>query len=437
MFELSWKIAIYGSSALLLYLVTGDVYRSYYDLYPYQGRWLFQQIALNEKYGPIVRVGPDEIHISDPKFYDTAFGTAKKRRDKSMTWYWFVGGGTNIDGSAFGTLSQEQHAIRRSAMNPSFSMKKGSQVIRKGNTDMPVDIISEYSFGKAVGLLDTGTLGSEMRNMFEQGIKIHPFARQFRLVTVSMMRVMTSLAHYVGSMISVLEFDNLMDKLAKETHDRALQAYEKHDEDRSRSIIESMVNDPHLSPSDREYKRIRAEAANLIGAGTETTARTLAVGLYYVLADRDVHKKLLAELRTIIPSLTSKIPSTIELSKLPYLTACIHESTRLARGVAGHLVRIAPDADLVCNGYTIPRGSTFSMSHYIQHMDPEYFPEPTKFKPERYLGDEATVRETMRNLVPFGRGQRACLGMYLAWSEMYLTIAYLIGGLKLELFETT
>ena len=146
MFGLSWKVAIYGISALFLYLLIGGVYRicfhrlshlpgpklagltylyqSYYDLYPYQGRWLFQQIALHEKYGPIVRVGPDEIHISDPKFYDTAFGTAKKKRDKSMTWYWFVGSGTNIDGSAFGTLSQEQHAIRRSAMNPFFSMKK-------------------------------------------------------------------------------------------------------------------------------------------------------------------------------------------------------------------------------------------------------------------------------------------------------------------------
>ncbi|KAF7194940.1 Cytochrome P450 monooxygenase [Pseudocercospora fuligena] len=413
------------------------LYQSYYDLYPHQGRWLFQQIALHDKYGPIVRVGPDEIHISNPKFYDTAFGTAKRKRDKSMTWYWFVGSGTNIDGSAFGTLSQDQHAIRRSAMNPFFSMKKVREledrirvhvektrtVLEKAGEEgtpinllylmsaMTMDIISEYSFGKTVGLLDTETLGSEMRNMFERGIKVHPFARQFRLFTISMMRALNFLASHVGFMRSILEFDNLMDKLAKEPYDRALRSSEKHDEDRSTSIIESMVNDPHLSQPDRAYKRIRAEAANLIGAGTETTARTLAVGLYYILSDPEVHKNLLTELRTIIPTPSSKIPSTIHLSKLPYLTACIHESTRLAHGVAGRLVRIAPDEDIACNGYTIPRGSTFSMSHYIQHMNPEYFPEPEKFKPERYLGD---VKETMRYLVPFGRGPRACLGMNLA-----------------------
>ena len=163
----------------------------------------------------------------------------------------------------------------------------------------------------------------------------------------------------------------------------------------------------------------------------------LAVGLYHILADSSIHKNLLAELRTVMPSPESPLPSVTALSKLPYLTACIHESTRLGHGVAGRLVRIAPDEDLHCHGYTIPRGATFSMSSYIQHMNAHYFPEPAKFVPERYLGDKEKVSETMRYLVPFSRGPRMCLGMQLAWSEIYLGYASLIGSVNMVLAGTT
>ena len=101
-------------------------YQSYYDLYPYQGKWLFHQKLLHKIYGPIVRVGPDEIHISDPEFYNEFAGVGKTRekRDKSKLWYWFSGSGENIDGSAFATLDHAHHQVRRAAMNPFFSMRK-------------------------------------------------------------------------------------------------------------------------------------------------------------------------------------------------------------------------------------------------------------------------------------------------------------------------
>lgn len=46
------------------------LYQTYYDVCPYQGRWLWQCEALHKRYGPIIRVGPDEIHINDPAYYD-------------------------------------------------------------------------------------------------------------------------------------------------------------------------------------------------------------------------------------------------------------------------------------------------------------------------------------------------------------------------------
>ena len=78
-----------------------------------------------------------------------------------------------------------------------------------------------------------------------------------------------------------------------------------------------------------------------------------------------------------------------------------------------------------------------SQSAYLLHTDPTAFPEPEKFDPERFLGDGPAVTEAKRSLVPFGKGTRLCVGMNLAWAELYLTIAVLIPGVEMELVDTT
>lgn len=130
----------------LLYLVSGSVYRlyfhrtshipgpklaaltyfyqAYYDVFPYSGQWIFQQIRLHKQYGPIVRVGPDEVHIDDPEFYTEFSGdSATKKRNKSKLFYWFVGAGGLIDSSSFATLPAEHHQIRRKALEPFFRVE--------------------------------------------------------------------------------------------------------------------------------------------------------------------------------------------------------------------------------------------------------------------------------------------------------------------------
>lgn len=152
-----------------------------------------------------------------------------------------------------------------------------------------------------------------------------------------------------------------------------------------------------------------------------------------------------------MPTSKSPLPAVPRLEQLPYLTATIHEATRIAHGVTGRLVRISPHKDIVYRPsasnltrhtvpaadkpVVIPKGATFSMSHYIQHTDPAKFPNPALFSPDRYLGEQG--RETLKYLVPFGEGPRSCLGINIAWSEMYLCFAALLGNMELELSETT
>ena len=174
-------------------------------------------------------------------------------------------------------------------------------------------------------------------------------------------------------------------------------------------------------------------------AGMETSARTLAITMYHILANPCVRERLQDELREVIPSSTSPVPPLSAVEKLPYLTAVINEGHRMANGVAGRLARTAPDEALVCHGYTIPAGVTMSQSNYLLHTNPEAFPNPHEYHPERYLESYGEVEpaEAHKHLVPFSKGARMCVGQNLAWAELYLTIAVLMTSVRMVLVDTT
>ena len=103
-------------------------------------------------------------------------------------------------------------------------------------------------------------------------------------------------------------------------------------------------------------------------------------------------------------------------------------------GVSSRLARVAPDTDLKCGDWVIPKGTSISMSHWLQHRDPNLFEDGDTFNPERWLGTDAAKLE--RYLVPLSKGARNCLGLNLAKSEIFLTLAAIFRRFDLELFET-
>lgn len=147
-----------------------------------------------------------------------------------------------------------------------------------------------------------------------------------------------------------------------------------------------------------------------------------------------------------IPSPSTSVP-VATLEQLPYLTAIIREGLRLSNGVSSRLQRIAPSEDLVYTTpskkvYTIPRGTPVGMTGMLMHYDPSLFAEPNSFRPERWTENPGLEKF----LVPFSRGSRHCIGINLAYAELYLALAtvFRVWGSKeckgekgyLELWET-
>lgn len=269
--------------------------------------------------------------------------------------------------------------------------------------------------------------------------KIHAVARAFP----TLMRQFFQLPDWMMA-------GNHMFQVVKNLNDQVFDCTEKAFEEavqptggtkRSITVMREIMESSSLPPEEKTLLRLKQEGIIFVIAGMETTARTLAATFYHILANPPVKKRLVEELRTVVRTSTSEVPALSTLEKLPYLTAIINEGNRLAHGVPARLSRIAPDEDLVFNGYKIPRGVTVSESSYFLHRNPEVFPNFEEFHPERFLLGELyegmPAAEALKNLVPFSKGARMCVGMNLAWAELYLTIAVLMTSIEMELVGTT
>lgn len=118
-----------------------------------------------------------------------------------------------------------------------------------------------------------------------------------------------------------------------------------------------------LPPNEKSVARLWQEGQTVIGAGTETTAWTLSVIAYHVLANPDILSKLLAEMEGK--------NGLKELEQLPYMTAVIQEGLRLSFGVVAHLQRISPDQVLKFHDWEIPPGVCFLPIHFCTSHHPK------------------------------------------------------------------
>jgi cytochrome P450 len=196
-----------------------------------------------------------------------------------------------------------------------------------------------------------------------------------------------------------------------------------------------------------------------VTAGTLTTAAALSIMLFYLLSQPNNLRKLKEELKAAIPN-RSHLPPVSAIEQLPYLTACIKEGLRISNGVTGRLQRISPAEPMTFTSksgpnagksYVIPPGTPISMNGMLIHFNESYFPDPYEFKPDRWLENTVNPTESRleKYLVPFTKGTRQCLGINLAYAEMYLMMAGLFRKYGspdvrdeddegvLELFETT
>ncbi|XP_061098811.1 cytochrome P450 3A30-like [Conger conger] len=169
------------------------------------------------------------------------------------------------------------------------------------------------------------------------------------------------------------------------------------------------------------HHEILSTAATFLAAGFETTSKTLTFLIYCLATNPDVMKRLLDEIDKVFPN---KSPVTYEqLVHLEYLDMVLNESQRLYP-IALRMERLCTET-IVVNGVTIPKGTLVMIPVYALHRDPEHWPEPECFNPERFSKENKDGMDPYAFL-PFGAGPRNCIGMRLAVVLMKLAIVQVL-----------
>lgn len=155
------------------------------------------------------------------------------------------------------------------------------------------------------------------------------------------------------------------------------------------------------------------ELLSVLTAGQMTTAVALAWALYELGRHPEITAKLRAELEAAGPD---PDPGLI-LTSLPYLDAIVKETVRL-HPILSECARV-PMEPMQIRGRTIQPGQALVVSIVGIHHNPETYPEPDRFRPERFLERKFSIYE----FLPFGGGHRRCMGAGLAEYTLRLALA--------------
>ncbi|CAJ0575842.1 unnamed protein product, partial [Mesorhabditis spiculigera] len=165
---------------------------------------------------------------------------------------------------------------------------------------------------------------------------------------------------------------------------------------------------------------------DLWAAGLDTTTNTLNWAVCYVLNHPEVQEKLHEELDRVIQA-DRKI-TVSDKNNLPYVNAVVNEVQRLANLLPQNIFR-STNAEVNIGGYKLPAGTVVCPQLSTVLYDEEIFPEPYKFKPERFINTDGSLKK-FEELIPFSLGKRQCVGEGLARLELYLFVANIFQRFK-------
>lgn len=453
-------------------------YELYYDSYKV-GKYYFEIEKMHEKYGaqpllhcplssswafsyanttpgPIIRVNPFEVHISDPTYYNELYNM-KLRLHKDPWYYsWLY-----RPGSIFSTTNPDLHKLRSAPIKKGLSPAGISRVEhvlkehvsrlmlriqehkdRGGSINMTdayhafaIDVVTDISCPKSMHLMDKPDMGHEFHEAIANYTMFALWNRHFPWIGPLLDSIPRWLIALQGD-VALGIIDSLISQEQQATD--VIKNDGKPISTKSFPVIMNEVyKSPDIPPSQKTPRRLFEEISILIGAGSETTSNSLLMTTYHVLLNPEVLGKLRAELHNAFTEEQRReVLSYKQLEHLPYLTAVIHEGLRLATGVSGRLPRINKAAATLYSSpdgktYTIPPDTPISMSTRSMHYSPTCFPSPTSFQPARFLHPQKA--DSMRWFAPFGRGARSCVGLHLAMAEMYMAVGNLFARWEVRL----
>ncbi|KAI1394475.1 trichodiene oxygenase [Hypoxylon trugodes] len=403
---------------------------------------------------PIVRISPYELHVSDPAFLEQLY----RQEGRWHKYDWAVDAFAAEGGTLF-TADHDLHKARRQPLNPLFSKAKVAsqqELIQRhlnklssrlsnfassgamfnlgaAITVIARDVANDYILGKSYNSLGREDFDVAMLTASQGSGQIWRLSKHIRWVAPTLMAIPVDwILKTAGNDMKI--FFLHIQETEKDTKTLISSASSPHQDPGARRTIVHAILDSKLSLTEKSAARIFQDVTTLTGAGFETTAGALRVVIFHVSHNVKILRLLRAEFTS--NNIDSGNVEVKTLQQLPYLTSIIMVGLRLSPAIATRMSRISPDKDFFYGDRRIPAGTPIGMTSIILHMDEALYPDPKSFNPGRWMNLESR-KMAEKTFMPFSRGTRICLGMNLAWAEMYLIVATLVQRYNFQFQDAT
>ncbi|KAF3761239.1 cytochrome P450 [Cryphonectria parasitica EP155] len=416
------------------------------------GNYVKEYPKLHEKYGPVVRIAPNHVHVKDMTYYQEVYGNGTKYL-KDPGFYETFG----VKHSLLMFTNPAEHKERYDIIKSIFAKQKieklapfVSEIVEKGlrraqeslQKGTPWDIQQAYRCVTVDTI--TRVLFNKSMNLIESDDATPPFLESMdtfsdRVQTMKHLPVLNRIALKLplswanivakGYVQFRLDCDNWIQEVA-DRHELGVYCAED-----GRHTIFDLLLRPNVAKGYKvpTHESLVDEAFIFCFAGTDTTSYALSCSTYYLLTHADKLKRLREELDTV-PRNTKGMLEFQNVRNLPYLTAVIKESLRVSTPIPGNLPRVVPKGGAYVGGTFIPPKSIVSVCPRLIHYNAEIYKDPRSFIPERWLGPEAGALEKWH--VPFSKGPRSCIGFNIAYLELYTCLSNFFGLMDMELYNT-
>ncbi|ROT39910.1 cytochrome P450 [Sodiomyces alkalinus F11] len=369
----------------------------------------------SQTFGPITRVAPDHVIVSDRRSVHQVLVEIDLR--KSQLYEKFRP--SQEGDSLFTFLDKKLYRQRRRLLSHGFSVSylRGLEHLLKkcvksledvldeqcrqngGRTTMDAwnlmgcvtaDIIGETAFGGSFELVKNGQ---------------HPIRQRFSesLKRGTMYQLMPFLKHLpFMPPFQDPELRRLLDEVIERrrtTEDKVPK------QDLLQILLDAHDQDPKGFP----LIDVVSEMLVFLIAGSDTPSGTLSFAIMFLMNHPEVYRRVVDEVREAFPEPDSEVTDE-RMADLPYLNAILKETLRVMNPTASGLAR-QTDEDLILAGHLIPAGTRVTANTLALHWDENEWPDPMKFVPERWLGEYKGMQHNEKGAwYPFAAGSRNCIG---------------------------
>ncbi|MET8116515.1 cytochrome P450 [Streptomyces prasinus] len=384
--------------------------------------------SLRAAYGPLVEItlqpGTRTVVVQDPALIRTMLIALGPSLDKGR----FFEKMGQLLGDSVVTASGQAHVRKRRQLQPAFTHHEIAGY---------VEVMREEASGAADGwrpgqALDVReamvklSLDMLVKTVFSGSLDERTFRRLRRDLSVVM--------NGVGSRVMLPDWAERLPLPVNRRFDRARDAV--------RATIDTAVGELQASGRDtgdmlslllraRDEEtgqpltshQISSEILTLAVAGTETTASVLSWALYELARHPDAEDRVLGELDEV---LGGRAVTFEDLPRLPFLNRVVTETLRLHH--TGWLVTRRTVTETRLGRWTLPPGTELAYCQHALHRDPELFPDPSAFLPDRWPDGGPPP-----GFLPFGAGKHKCIGDRFALTELLTALATILRRVRLTL----